>query len=202
MQTALAFSGKTLRSDFRQIAYKNIEMDCHPYLYYLISETPPFRSDMQWISWRVRESLIIRRFFDCAEFLAPVHTTSAGNGAFGKQLTIISAYLEYRNITRILLSGGIFLVMNEVSSKIDALNSMLHLSALEATLYCKRSFMFGLTLMSWIFRRCRWTLWIWLIAKQHGRKEYKYCGDSRLKHYRVNSMVREATRLIDEAWHL
>jgi len=150
----VAFSGTTLRSNFRQIAYKDPElMDRHPYLFYFISEIPPFRSDMRVDIVQGFTGVLIRpRYFDFAEFLAFVQEFTKSNDVIaGGKLGIgnrglvwkaddfiISAYLEYRNVTRFLVSGGGFPDINKRASKTNALNKMMHLQAMEASTYLQK----------------------------------------------------------------
>lgn len=134
---AIGFSGTRLRSNFRQIAWRDAKHDRHPFLFYPISGTPTFSGqDTPVDILQGFTGVLVRpRFFHVPTFLRLVQDATLVQSVWKSDDFIISGYLESRGIRRILVAGGTFPKLNARPARTDDLGRTMHIQAMEAAYY-------------------------------------------------------------------
>lgn len=127
-QSAIAFSGAKLRSNFRQIRHSDISKDCHPNLYFYMGGLDCYEDRAVDIVQGFMGVVVQPRFFDIDKFLRLVKDASMPIGVRKSDDWLISSHLEMRNITRILVTPHDTKLdntpqFNTIASKTNALSS-------------------------------------------------------------------------------
>jgi len=127
-QSAIAFSGAKLRSNFRQIRHSDISKDCHPNLYFYMGGLDCYEDRAVDIVQGFMGVVVQPHFFDIDKFLRLVKDASMPIGVRKSDDWLISSHLEMRNITRILVTPHDTKLdntpqFNTIASKTNALSS-------------------------------------------------------------------------------
>lgn len=132
----IGFSGCKLRSHFRQINHKfpRLRYDRHPNLYYQLSGTESLQGGDEIVDvvQGFAGVLIRPSFFEWQSFLDLVRTVTVGHDTWKSGDFIISAYLEYRNVTRRIVEGGVVPTINGMAARKDNLGRTMHRQAMQA----------------------------------------------------------------------
>ena len=135
--SAIALNGATLKDYFRQIKHTNPEADQHPNLFFQTSGTDSFYGEASIdIVQGFAGVCVQRRFFDIPSLKEFVKDLP--DGVRKSDDFIISAHLEWRNITRMIVSGGSMPNINPVASKIDRLSTYMHDNAMDAAYFLQQ----------------------------------------------------------------
>jgi len=120
--SAIGFNGCNLRSHFRQVSHRfpKAKYDRHPNLYYITSGTKSLRKDEIVDVVQGFTGVLIRpQFFDLQEFLSLVENVTTKDDIWKADDFIVSGYLEYRNITRRVVLGGMIPILNQEAAGKD-----------------------------------------------------------------------------------
>jgi len=120
--SVVAFSGCTLRSNFRQVAHQfpRTLYDQHPNLYFQTSGTDSLLEDeIVDIVQGFMGVLVRPHFFDWDEFNSFVQNVTLHHDEWMSDDFITSGYLEYRNVTKRIVLGGNPLTVNEKAAETD-----------------------------------------------------------------------------------
>lgn len=135
--SAIALNGATLKNFFRQIKHTNPEADRHPNLFFQTSGTDSFYGEAPIdIVQGFTGVCVQRRFFDIPSLKELVKDLP--DGVRKSDDFILSAHLEWRNVTRMIVSGGSMPTINPVSSKIDRLSIYMHDNAMDAAYFLQQ----------------------------------------------------------------
>jgi hypothetical protein len=133
---AVAFSGGVFRNYFRQVGHTQLHKNRHPFLFWQSSGTPAFWGEAPIdISRGCFGALVKPRFFDLDALQNLLLDDDLPEGVVRSDDFIISSHLEWRNVTRMLVDGGISPQHNEKASEFDKLSRFMYNHAMEAALY-------------------------------------------------------------------
>lgn len=137
---AVAFSGCKLRSNFRQVSHWSRSGDRHPNLFFPVSGTETFDGEAKVDIVQGFTGVLIRpSFFDFDELLRlAVETATEGSTVWKSDDVILSAYMEHRNVTRMLVDGGTFPVLNKKAAVTNRLSEFMNLHIVEAVYYLQQ----------------------------------------------------------------
>lgn len=126
----VAFSGAKLRSHFRQIGHSNEERDRHPFLYYRLGGVDSHNDTVVDIVQGFA-GVVVRLGFFGSNFYQYIQETDSFHDDF-----VISAYLASRNVTKLLVTGGVYPNIYRVAAERNAIsNRGMHRNAMIAAKY-------------------------------------------------------------------
>ncbi len=146
--SAVAFSGCKLRSNFRQIAHSDVNKNRHPNLYFWLGGFDSHRDRVVDLVQGFTGVLVKLGFFNVSEFVDFATDEKMPSYARKSDDIVISGYLESRNVTKVVTSlqgnwsfEGNSVKLNTIASSTDALSSQgMHQNAMMTTLYMQRRF--------------------------------------------------------------
>ena len=136
--SAVAFKGASLRDNFRQVKHTTPSFDRHPNLFFQTSGTNSFYGEKPIdVASGFAGVCVQRRFFDIPK-LQKLVQEDLPDGVRKSEDFILSAHLEWRNVTRMVVAGGSAPNFNPVYSNIDRLSTSMHDNAIDAAFFLQQ----------------------------------------------------------------
>jgi hypothetical protein len=134
---AVAFQGVVLKDYFRRIQHNDAHLDLNASLFVQTSGTTSFIGEVPIdIVQGLAGVCVQRRFFDIPSLKELVQELP--EGVRKSEDFLLSAHLEWRNVTRMIVAGGSVPNIHPISSKIDRESALTHDNAVDAAYFLQQ----------------------------------------------------------------